>query len=102
MRIRALKGHLHNDTFPLIRPQGLTTTRPLFLVASFPLGQAFKHRNLWRPFLLKPPQAGLQRREAARRHLDSKQGNTQALADTVLEKRLKVPRPDAKTPGKGT
>ena len=43
-----LKACLHSDI--------LSSTRPHLLILPHPMGQAFKHMNLWGPYLLKPPQ----------------------------------------------
>ena len=48
LSIGALKARPHNDTLP--------STRPHLLIVPFPMGQAFKHMNLWRPHVFKPPQ----------------------------------------------
>jgi hypothetical protein len=43
LSIGDLKAHPHSDTLPPTRPH-------------LPMGQAFKHLNLWGPYLFKPPQ----------------------------------------------
>jgi hypothetical protein len=41
------KAHPHRGT--------LTSTKPHLLIVLLPMGQAFKHTNLWGPKLFKPP-----------------------------------------------
>ena len=66
--LKAARGGLESHTGP-----GLSTevskanphsckpslTRPHLLIVPLPVGQAFKHVNLWGPFPLKPPQKAI-------------------------------------------
>lgn len=48
LSIYVLQTNLHSDTPPI-------PTRPHVLIVPYPKGQAFKHMNLWGPFLYKAP-----------------------------------------------
>jgi hypothetical protein len=48
LSVRDLKGHPHSDSLP--------PKRPHLLIVPLPMDQAYKHVNLWKLYLFKPPQ----------------------------------------------